>query len=499
MDFEPHKLKKKIKLPKGEFVLAPPLLALYSNDSNYMVIMKGAQGGITTFAFISEILYARFYKFPLTIIHAFPTIELSKMQTERFDQLLRLNSHWIGEAKGSKHIKKIKNKPTSLNSIIIVTGVSTEKSGSVIATDADFIVTDEFDRAVDPDLVKEFEARTLASELGKKLLISVPYAGQGYGISVRFLESTRNYWHVKCKSCGKEVPLMDKFWEIDEEPPYFVCPECGDPLDPDDPEAVEVRASGFYKPLNPSAKVEGYHISRLLYPHEKLARLTKEYPDASESFWYTWIGGFPSEEETIIAPRIELTQGEFNGPAYLGIDVAFSNYVIAIAVDSDQGFVIRDIVYASPTEAEQELVSILEKYPVQGIICDSAPERIRSQEILSLFDIPYNFVKYGSFKSPDWLVFKRDVYLVEKWEALRRFILGVKTKEILFHVRASVAAEQVAELRPIKLNQVYTWKEAGRSDEMHASVYAWLAKEIFSNERASGVWESNEIEIFDIL
>ena len=482
--FEPEVLKRQIKLPKGIFSLPPPLLELYSDNSLNLVVMKGSQAFVTTFAFLNELLYARYFPYPLTIIHAFPTTELAKQQTERLDQLIKING-WVGGARGSKLLKKIINKPTGLNSIIIINGVSTDRA--VISTDADFIITDEFDRAIDPELVREFESRTLASRLAKKMIISVPYAGQGYGINLRFLESTQNYWFVKCRSCHKEVPLADIFWEINSDPPFYFCPECKKPLDPDDPEAVEVRRTGRYKPLNPGAKVQGYHISRLLYPEVKLSELVLQYPDADDLFWYTWIGGFPSSVETVVVKEVPLEFGEFEGLAFLGIDVSISDYIVAVGLKTDKGFVIREVRHIPVNKAEEGFYDLIENYNVQGIVCDSYPEHSRSATLLQMLDVPFYFVKYGQFQIPDWLSLRGDTYLVQKWEALRRFILAVKDKDIRFHKDAKLAAEEVAGLRPAKLRQVYTWKETGRCDELHAAVYAWLGLSVFSTaELASG-------------
>jgi len=499
MKLKTEELSKYVKLPKGQFRLEPPLKKIYEEDSKILVIMKGSQAHITTFAFITELIYARYYPSPVTIIHAFPTNEMAKEQAERLAQLISINSTWLGRASGSKLYKRIVNYKTHLHSSIIISGVSTERD--VIATDADFIVTDEFDRAINPQLTAELESRTLASSLAKKMIISVPYAGQGAGISQRFRESTQNYWFVKCRSCHKEVPLMDKFWETDEYPPYFRCPECHKPLDPNDPEAVEVRRKGKYKPLNPKSLIVGYHISRLLYPSTKLIQLVQEYPTASEDFWYTWIGGFPSKIDLPINTHAEIVPSPnlANFPIYIGLDVGLDFYIVAVGVYADK-FIIDKVYKIKDTELKEELAQLISKYQVVGIMCDQAPEHHRSLNILSSFNVPFAFIKYGQyyFVGGEWFTCQKDTYLVEKWEIIRRFLIEMKERKIAFTTQSMQAVKQAEALRPMKIQSGFTWQEPSKNDELHSAIYCWFASKIFQPseiESSSSAFQISTIEI----
>jgi len=143
-----------------------------------------------------------------------------------------------------------------------------------------------------------FEDRLLASEEGMILQLSIP-SGTESGIESVVASTKMFVWHVICRTCGRTVPLDPREYErlitLDDSGKRWIfrCLVCGGPLDPNDPDATEVRRSGFYVALNTSAERDGFIISTL-YDSDRSAEWFKQMEQKRDaSRFYPGVIGVP--------------------------------------------------------------------------------------------------------------------------------------------------------------------------------------------------------------
>ena len=497
------KLASAFKLPKSNTLMPPPLKVLYADKSKNMVIIKGAQAFISTWAFLTELIYARFYEHPVTIIHSFPTIQLAGKQASRLRQIITLNKAILGEPKGTRLNIGITNLPSKLSSYIYFVGA--HSFSETMSTDADILILDEWDRPANPEILREFSTRLLASDLGRQINLSVPYSGEGRGIHELWLESDQHIWTVKCRSCNREVQLYSDFWEWDETQSYFKCPECGKPLDPDDPDAKEVRSQGRFVPQNPKSHLRGYHISRLLYPFSKLQDIyTTVYRNNTDRYFNVHFAGLPdplpAQEVTSVNTSFYELQPR-NGWIYsLGIDVSNNSYFIVLAgFDPSQGKTVILYEKETPVSAfQREIAELIETWNIKNIIVDFAPERWRTKELLAGFRVNIAFIQYSN--KTQWFTRGKETILFSKSEALKQLTDNLREGKIELNRNIELARAQVMKISPhLDKNSQLVWDEPPANDFLHAMVYAWLATIIFPVVEGEEEEDYFDEEEFDVI
>lgn len=283
-------LANDFRLPKGKpFAFSSYRLALYAyplRERKFLAIQKASQLGISTYAIARAIYECKCRKLDVMyVLSSWPVVK--KFVLSKIDPIL--SAMGIQPDPDSIDTKGI------FGSIIHFTGG--QKVTQAISITADFLILDEFS-FLDPTTRDTFEDRLLASEEGMILQLSIP-SGTETGIEAVVAGTKMFIWHVKCRSCGRTVPLDPREYEklitLDDAGKIwtFRCLVCQNPLDPQDPDAVEVRQNGFYVAMNPQADRDGFIISTL-YDHTRTAEWFKSVEQKRDaSRFYPGVIGVP--------------------------------------------------------------------------------------------------------------------------------------------------------------------------------------------------------------
>ena len=351
---------KEFRLPKGKPMRFPPhLMALYAyplRERRYLAIQKASQLGISTYAIARSIYECLHRKLDVMyVLSSWPIVK--KFVLSKVDPILAAMG--ITPSPNSIDTKGIRD------SIIHFTGG--QKVTQAISVTADFLILDEFS-FLDPTTRDTFEDRLLASEEGIILQLSIP-SGTEFGIEAVVASTKLFIWHVKCRSCDRIVPLDPRDYEriitLDDygRTWIFRCIACNKPLDPNDPNATEVRKSGFYAAMQPEAERDGFLISSL-YDASRTAEWFKQMEQKRDaSRFYPGVIGVPY----VVSVRINfqdlislvLPQNEWQEPKGIpcvaGVDYGKLFHVVYIAL-TEPPQVVRLAVHPDWQSVFQELL-----------------------------------------------------------------------------------------------------------------------------------------------
>lgn len=149
-------------------------------------------------------------------------------------------------------------------------GAARLKSKSV-----DVVIVDELDEfafnfRTGDDPIKLVEGRTSARpRTAKRLYISSPTIEGASRIDLRYQDSDRRRYHIRCPDCGHEQHLVWEglVWAPGGEHPLYHCSACGVGTD----EATmkdRLIPAGRWIAENPGHRVRGYHANALYYPRD---------------------------------------------------------------------------------------------------------------------------------------------------------------------------------------------------------------------------------------
>lgn len=213
-----------IKTEKGEvlnFNEHPFLFDIYSDDSQFLAVMKAAQVGMSTLEVIKNFYDAMRYK--MDIIYTLPTDnDVELFVGGKVNRLIEQNPILQEYTKDKDTIEQKR----VANSMIYFRGTKSKTAALMIP--ADRVVNDEKD-ASDQVTVKGYENRTIHSKYKQKHTLSHPSV-PGFGVDVEWQISDQKYWFIKCPHCALEQ-YMNWPESIDLDKKIFVCKNCGGEID----------------------------------------------------------------------------------------------------------------------------------------------------------------------------------------------------------------------------------------------------------------------------
>lgn len=288
--------KYKIKNEKGdpiEFNSHLFLYDIYLDQSQYLVVMKAAQVGLSTLEVLKNLYDAHHYK--MDIIYTLPTDQdVSLFVGGKVNRIITQNPILLEYTKDKDSIEQ---KQVG-QSMIYFRGTWTAKAAIMIT--ADRVVHDEEDSSK-LDVVKDFEARLQHSKFKQKHVFSHP-STNGTGVHVEWNISDMKHWFITCPHCKKQQYLS---WDlvksdnmsIDLDNRTFICKICRGELSNKD------RAIGEWKAKVRrdkggniiDAKYSGYWISLLMASWVSAGEIIDKYrdPDVTEEFFYNKVLGLP--------------------------------------------------------------------------------------------------------------------------------------------------------------------------------------------------------------
>ena len=371
------------------------LLQPYRDESKNLIFMKGRQVEMSEFSmnWLLHKLYAHPYTFGL---HAFPRAsQAQRFSKQRLDSAIRDSQYimeWYDQYNSEQQMRRFTGEMSDTGLIpynFYILGGTWESRKDTVGdaargTTLDFIVYDE--RQDHPDDVETVLGEGAShSEFKQTITLGTPKL-PGIQFDQQWEISTKNYWHVTCKSCGYTAPItMDNILDSgDEEIGYYYgCPHCGKPID---------RCNGKWYEDNPHKRPEysGYHINQLmvswLSANEIMAK--KNSPTYSKRRFYNEVLGESYGGDDIpitLAMLEECAKNEYKlgqigegNRLYAGIDWGAKSYLY---IQNKQHRLI-DLYISDKSDPRQHPIDFarhMAKYKkyIKKVVCDAGPDITR--------------------------------------------------------------------------------------------------------------------------
>jgi len=276
--------------------------------------------------------------------------------------------------------------------VIVFAGSNTE--GQFIEYSADQVVNDELDRC-DQDNVAMAVDRLQAEGISRGSLVNLSSPTyEGFGIALRFANSTRHRYCRPCPDCGEssefswlgcvaeqrdtDFELFDRDWSPElERDIRAYCPLCGAVLDRD--------LLGEWIPTDPGAMAVGYHIPKLIDGRVQLRAAWEDWQISRgnsrrrELWWNRW-PGMPHTEagSRLTEPILARAAGDYlmpascDGPCVAGLDVGKGQLHVHVTDESE--FPARTVFLGQIPVRLEEVIAICRRYGVRQLVFDADPE-----------------------------------------------------------------------------------------------------------------------------
>ncbi len=374
LDIHEWLIEEKIKNEKGdpiEFDTHPFLFDIYSDQSQYITVMKAAQVGMTTLQIIKNHYDAKGNK--LDIIYTLPTDQdVRTLVGGKVNRIIANNPSMLKDVadKDSIEQKQIGN------SMEYFRGSWTKKAAIMVT--ADRLVHDEKDSSK-LDIIADFQARLQHSKYKQIHTFSHPSLPET-GVHADWMESDQKHWFIQCPACNHwqymswntEDPSK---MSIDLVKKCFICKKCRKLL----PEYA--RRNGQWVAKYKDRMRSGYWVPLLIAPWMSAAELVAKYnhPDTTKEFWWTKIIGVPYADGSSKLLRNSffqnLTQSQWAPEAderiVIGIDTGLKlDYVMGGA---------KGLFYQGDCEDYSELDGHMKRFPRAIAIIDAGGDLIGSR------------------------------------------------------------------------------------------------------------------------
>lgn len=489
-----------------DFVHFPFLRQIFLDQSDYMIVIKCSQVGITEY--LNCFTYAELIK-GRSVFYAFPNDKLVyRFVNNRFNQSYIYTRYYQQLHKDL--VSENANKTSSLSMFKLGKGtvifVSAFTPASFIEFPADTLVVDELDRCV-IDNVNKGLSRLSASKQKMVKKISNPTI-EAYGIDEEYAKSNKNEWFIKC-DCGHEFS-PDFFLHVvrdvgegnflirdTEYEPHqgsdirMICDSCGRPVDR--------YSEGRWIQLQPEQHRSGYRISKLYASTDTMIELVDRFSEGLtndhklQDFYNFDLGlAFTAAGAKITELMLDQCIAQYSMPKGLaeglciaGIDVNYPNFnVVILRVTNEDKL---RAVYIDTIRDYKSLKTLLREYKVRCGVIDAGPERRISAmlcaRIPGMFRCDYTT---GVVKDKIDLQFRRlttnrTMALDNVKEAVltNRLELPANARSIEGFYPQMCASTRVYDEKAHHGEGDYIWIEGSKEDHyMHSMGYALIARKL---------------------
>lgn len=434
------------------------------------VVKKSAQVGFSVTAILKSVWLCKYMG--LNIIYALPTNDIIKGFVQpKVDTLIASNPEIS---------KLITTDSVSLKQIdkrfLHFKGTGSQREA--ISTSADLLVLDEYDRALDMNVVNTFDSRLQASDYAWRWRFSNP-SQIGFGVDALYQDSDQMHWFVTCSHCNHEWYLdFEKEVQnhyVNQEREIYACGKCDKEL------TNKNRINGRWLAKYPDRKRRGYWISQMMAPWVSAKRILEQREESSTDFFYNFVLGKAYTPSDLIVNRETILR------ACAPSNIPKVN--VAIGVDQDAGgqywvaMTSQGVFDYGKTKSWEELEHIKLMYNAV-IVCDPAPYSTMPKILAE----KYNDFYLCYFKE------SKDLSVLE-WKGKRVFadrtrLLDIVANEIteaklLFRQRPQELETYIADWQNIyrtteeksdgRTKSVWLKKENKNSDLSFATAYARVA------------------------
>ena len=268
-----------------EFDTHPFLFDIYSDQSDYLTIMKAAQVGLSTLAILKNHNDAKQNK--MDIIYTLPTdSDVRVFVSGKVNRIIANNTSMLKDVADKDSIEQ---KQVG-NSMIYFRGTWTKKAAIMVT--ADRLVHDEKDSSK-LDIIADYQARLQHSKYKQTHTFSHPSLPET-GVHADWMASDQKHWFIKCPHCSHwqflswntEDPSQ---MSIDLDKQIYVCKKCHGELSDFD------RWKGQWVAKYKNRPISGYWVPLLIAPWVSAREIIAKYrhPDTTPEFFWTKILGLP--------------------------------------------------------------------------------------------------------------------------------------------------------------------------------------------------------------
>lgn len=281
-------VSEEIKNEKGELIefdSHPFLFDIYSDQSQYLTIMKAAQVGLSTLAVLKNHNDAK--NIGLDIIYTLPTDQdVNTFVGGKVNRIISNNQCMLDDVADKDSIMQ---KQVG-DSMIYFRGTWTKKAAIMVT--ADRLVHDEKDSSK-LDVIADYQARLQHSKFKQLHTLSHPSLPET-GVHNDWLESDQKHWFVQCPHCNfwqfLSWNLEDpKKMSVDIENKIYICKKCRKKI-PD-----YARREGQWVAKHPNKPWSGYWVPLLIAPYMSAADIVNKFqhPETTAEFFATKVLGLP--------------------------------------------------------------------------------------------------------------------------------------------------------------------------------------------------------------
>jgi hypothetical protein len=445
-----NETQEPLEFKEHRFLIKP-----FSDLHPDLVVKKSAQVGFSVTAILKSIWLCKYMG--LNIIYALPTNDIIKGFVQpKVDTLIASNPQ-ISEliSSDSMSLKQINER------FIHFKGTGSQREA--ISTSADLLVVDEFDRALDMNVVSTFDSRLQYSKFAWRWRFSNP-SQIGFGVDSLYQDSDQMHWFIKCKHCTHEFFIdFDKTSEnnhyIDQESENYVCGKCSAVLD------EESRRLGRWIAKYPSRARRGYWISQLMAPWVPASRILEQKNESNVEFFYNFVLGkafTPSDlvvnRQTILRACAPSTIPKIN--VVIGVDQNVNEQIYVMG--TPQG-----IFAHGRTKSWEELENLKLKYNAL-IVCDPMPYPTMPKQLATKYDDFY-MAHFKIIQTMDMVQWKGSDVYADRTRLLDLVANEIESGKLLFREHPQALEDYIADWNNIYRTTVE--KQDGRTTT------TWLKKE----------------------
>jgi hypothetical protein len=515
------------------FLNHPYLEGIYRDEADKLVIMKGAQIGM------SEMCIARSFYWTgalhLITAYYFPTRDLLESYAHARIDTAIARSPELRDLVTNPDVKKLKGiKPTMNVKLKELNGrfiyfQGAQKRSQMLTVDADAIILDEYDEFSD-EATAAIRQRLAGSPAKKELNLSTPKY-PNTGIHSAFKDTDCRVYQFRCPRCGKwaELEFPKSLMQDRGGRWYFGCVFCGTEIDRFAQGREHAR---WIVTGDRSNDVHGYHVPGLLSPGRTAESIMAEWAEADErggvrlaEFYWSILGiPFTPKGAQLTAEALDacIATGAPDGenPAYkipvgtataavMGVDVGRVLHVVIHEIPLGRGksrYTKPRLVFAGEIGSgnfdsgeQEELDRLMEQYNVRLALIDAMPETRFAMDFVKKWRGKARAVYWNSKQKKHIVEGKDRQITVNKTMCYDDRTRQIETRGLLLPTNIrSVEGFYDQTLVPIRMRDeradgtvAYVYESSGRADHYgDAGAYATLAYVIIG-ERAkrSGVLE----------
>lgn len=479
------------------------LRKIYHDKSEYIVIIKSTQNGISEYLLVRALAHAIQ---GMRVFYVLPTYELVKrFVDERYEKSTQNTPYYRGlvrmakEEMDNKMTESVKSKDIGDGNIAFVNSGS---SAGFTEYAADEVIIDELDKC-DQTNIKMADERLSHSDYRWRTKISNP-TYRNFGIDAEYKNTDQLEWYVKCEN-GHSVNLdwfthvvkeyddgrymirdTEWSWESGRDI-YPICDKCG--------AKINRHSDGEWVSHNESTK-RGYRLTKLFSGTVTIAEILDRFNDGlsddetMQRVYNADLGkAYTAEGSTITRDMITNRIEDYNyhvesGMIIAGIDVGkYYNYVIKKITHDGK---LKTLKVGKERNTET-LITILREYKIKAGIIDGLPETREARKIASKF--PMMFLCYFGSAKKDSIDPRSKTVTVQRTSAIDAVKESLLTDKIVYPHNVGNDEEFIsqmtssvrvfnAEKKSGGQQGAYEWVEDGPDHYLLATAYCLIAQRL---------------------